>query len=253
MTPNNLCVGIITPTYHREKLLARLIRQVQKQSYTNWKLIVVHDGANNDTERLVQQFISDDERIIYLETCERGNDFGVTPRYEGLKYALENLNLEYCVFWDDDNYFYRDALARIVSSLEMNGCPDLLLMTVRYRRTILPPKEVLTDVGAEWLIRPGMVDTACFTVRPNLGFLSYDSLLKVKSNLPEKSFYTQDFMFFDFLRNLNPRPSIAITHGKPISIHDGLRPQVFLRVLLGIPPLNLINRFRFYTRFFCKK
>jgi hypothetical protein len=47
---------IVTPTYHRESLLLRFLKQVRAQTHGRWKLLVVHDGANPLTEELVGRF-----------------------------------------------------------------------------------------------------------------------------------------------------------------------------------------------------
>ena len=47
---------IITPTYHRESLLVRFLKQVKSQTYGCWRLLVVHDGPNPLTEQLVGRF-----------------------------------------------------------------------------------------------------------------------------------------------------------------------------------------------------
>ncbi len=47
---------IVTPTYHRESLLSRFVKQVRAQTYGRWRLLIVHDGANEATEELVARF-----------------------------------------------------------------------------------------------------------------------------------------------------------------------------------------------------
>ena len=80
---------IVTPTYHRESLLVCFLKQVRAQTHSLWRLSVVHDGANPLTEELVGRFRTQDPRIEYLRTEPRGNDFGVTPRLEALRHAVQ--------------------------------------------------------------------------------------------------------------------------------------------------------------------
>jgi len=98
---------IITPTYHRESLLVRFLKQVKSQTYGCWRLLVVHDGPNPLTEQLVGRFRALDPRIEYLNIPTRGNDFGVTPRLEALRHAVRTHPPDYAVSWDDDDYFVR--------------------------------------------------------------------------------------------------------------------------------------------------
>ena len=87
---------IVTPTYHRESLLVRFLKQVRAQTYRRWRLFVVHDGANPVTEELVGRFRTQDPRIEYLHTATRGNDFGVTPRLEALRRAVRDRSTGLC-------------------------------------------------------------------------------------------------------------------------------------------------------------
>ncbi len=76
-------IGVITPTYVRPKLLNRFLRRMQQQTYPDWRLVVVHDGPNEDIERLVRRASEQDARVAYTHTDRRSNNYGVTPRAEG--------------------------------------------------------------------------------------------------------------------------------------------------------------------------
>ena len=119
---------IITPTYHRESLLVRFLKQVKSQTYGCWRLLVVHDGPNPLTEQLVGRFALD-PRIEYLHTPTRGNDFGVTPRLEVLRHAVRTNPPDSAVFWGDDDYFVRTALETIAASLKAANYPALLAVS----------------------------------------------------------------------------------------------------------------------------
>jgi hypothetical protein len=46
-------VSIIMPTYNRADTIKRAIRSVQKQTFTDWELIVVDDGSTDNTTALI--------------------------------------------------------------------------------------------------------------------------------------------------------------------------------------------------------
>lgn len=141
----SLRIGIITPTYNRNRLLKRFIHQICRQHYQNWRLVVVHDGPNPETQAMVAQFSLQDQRIAYLELETRANDFGATPRLRGITYLATQEQVDYLVFWDDDNSFRRDALAQINADLLTKGCPKVLIVPFWHENKILPPQHIDLD------------------------------------------------------------------------------------------------------------
>jgi glycosyltransferase involved in cell wall biosynthesis len=238
---------IITPTYHRESLLGRFLKQVRAQTYKHWRLLVVHDGANPATEALVGRFRALDPRIEYLHTANRGNDFGVTPRLEALRHAAGTNPADYVVLWDDDDYFVRTALETIAKNLEAEEYPAVLLSPNHYRNRVIPPPGVEVDD-----LLTGQVTTGNFAVRPRLALEAYEQIIAMKDGASNRAMYVQDYLLFDQLRKLDPPPSMRIAPDAVIGMHDGLRPQVYLRNRLGIPPLGLLNRERISKLMFWK-
>ncbi len=239
---------IITPTYHRESLLARFLKQVRAQSYDRWKLLVVHDGANHLTEELVNRFRAKDPRIEFLHTATRGNDFGVTPRLDALRHAVANNPPDYAVFWDDDDYFVRAALQIIAANLKSAGYPALLISPYRYRNRIIPPRGIAVgELGR------GQVGTGNFALQTPLALKAYEQVLAMKQASSHNLMYVQDYLLFDQVRKLVAPASIHIAPDRVIGIHDGLRMQVYLRNQLGIPPLGLLNRNRIRKLMFWRK
>ena len=49
-------VSIITPCYNGEKLVSRYLESVLGQTYKNIELIIVNDGSNDDTEKIVLSY-----------------------------------------------------------------------------------------------------------------------------------------------------------------------------------------------------
>jgi glycosyltransferase involved in cell wall biosynthesis len=238
---------IVTPTYHRESLLTRFLKQVRAQTHGRWKLLVVHDGANPLTEELVGRFRTQDPRIEYLHTAIRGNDFGVTPRLEALRRAVQKNSPDYAVFWDDDDYFVRTALETIAANLKAGSYPAMLLSPNRYRNRIIPPPGM--SIGE---LSQGQVGTGNIAVRTSLALKAYEHIVAMKDGSSNSLMYVQDYLVFDQIRSQQPQPSIEVARDGVIGIHDGLRRQVYLRNQLRIPPLGLLNRQRIGKLMFWK-
>lgn len=60
-------VSILMATYNRVKYLPQAIDSVIVQSYSDWELLVVDDGSNDGTDKIVQRYAERDGRIRYFK------------------------------------------------------------------------------------------------------------------------------------------------------------------------------------------
>ena len=51
--------SVIIPTYNRAEILTRALNSILNQSFSDWELIVVDDGSNDNTKEIVQVFLKD--------------------------------------------------------------------------------------------------------------------------------------------------------------------------------------------------
>ena len=63
-------VSIITPVYNAEPFIARCMRSVLAQTYTDWEMLIVDDGSTDRTPSIIREF--DDARITYIPLQHRG-------------------------------------------------------------------------------------------------------------------------------------------------------------------------------------
>jgi hypothetical protein len=231
----SMIIGVVTPSYLRMKFLRRFLRLMPRQTYRDWRLIVVHDGPNPEAQALVERARARDSRIAYAHTEGRSNNYGVTPRLEGLRYMIREVGADYCVLWDDDNYFSRGALRWIADRIEAAGHPDLLLVPIRFETTQAPP----TDVPIEKL-GYAQVDTGCIVVKPQLAVEGYEHMLRTSPTDDPMYYFTQDLRLFQHIRDEMSGVKIAVAHGRPIGIHDGLRIPIFIRSNLKMPRLGIL-------------
>ncbi len=100
-------VSILIRTYQkRGALLKDAIQSVINQTYKNFEIIVVEDGS--EALKLITDHFHDD-RIKYFST---GNKAG---RCVAGNLALEMSKGEYCIFLDDDDYFYADHIETLAN------------------------------------------------------------------------------------------------------------------------------------------
>lgn len=94
--------SVIVPVYNRAEELRELLESLSKQAYPNFEVIILEDGSEKPSEKLVRNF-KDSLNIQYIEKENTGQGFS---RNEGAKLAQG----EYLVFFDSDciipqNYF----------------------------------------------------------------------------------------------------------------------------------------------------
>lgn len=118
--------SIIIPTYNRSQLLSIAIQSVINQTFKNWELIVIDDGATDETKMVVQTF-QKDERIRYFfeEHQERS-----TARNRGIEEAIG----KYICFLDDDDYYLKNHLFAFFEELREHNFPEIILRTGFIRR-----------------------------------------------------------------------------------------------------------------------
>ena len=63
--------SVIMPTYQGADTIARSIKSVQRQSLSDWELIIVNDGSPDHTNEVVEPFL-EDSRIRYFVQDNKG-------------------------------------------------------------------------------------------------------------------------------------------------------------------------------------
>lgn len=106
----NLIVSVIIPTYNRANLVGRAIKSVLEQTFKNIELLVIDDGSDDDTEKVVKNF--DSEAIKYIQHEE--NKGAAVARNTG----IENARGEYVAFLDSGDEWFPQKLEKQVSVLK---------------------------------------------------------------------------------------------------------------------------------------
>jgi glycosyltransferase involved in cell wall biosynthesis len=230
-----ISLGIVTPTFNRHILLQRYLKRIGRQTYKQWRLVVVHDGPNPSIETLVKGFHGSDPRIEYVHTEAPAADSGVSPRLKGAAYFVSATQApDYILFWDDDNAYASDALERIAIAIEEADRPDLLLVRVKYGSAIVPPADIPIRS-----LTVGQVDTACLVFRPSLARDAYASVQQHTQVSRSDVLFFNDFLAYNYVNQLVPTRSIKRGGVEAICQHDGLRWGPYIRSALKIPPLGL--------------
>jgi glycosyltransferase involved in cell wall biosynthesis len=103
MSPQELKVSIIVPSYNTAKYIRETLESVFVQTFKDFEVIVINDGSpdTNDLEQVLALFR---QRIVYLKQGNRG---AAGARNTGIRHARG----EYLAFLDSDDCWMPDYLA----------------------------------------------------------------------------------------------------------------------------------------------
>ncbi|MGB9180292.1 MAG: glycosyltransferase family A protein [Pyrinomonadaceae bacterium] len=104
--------SIIIPTYNRAYVLWKAIQSVIAQTEPRWEIIVVNDGSNDCTLRLLEEF--QDTRIRAITVSNQGP---AAARNRGVRLACA----PYIAYLDSDNTWHTDFLEVMHEAIQQNN------------------------------------------------------------------------------------------------------------------------------------
>ena len=110
----NELVSIIMPSYNTGRFISDTINSVLSQTYTNWELIIVDDCSTDNTDEVVNPFLTD-TRIKYLKN-EKNSGAAVSRNR-----ALREATGKWIAFLDSDDLWLPEKLEKQIEFMEKNG------------------------------------------------------------------------------------------------------------------------------------
>lgn len=123
----NSFVSIIIPTFNRAHLIGETLNSILAQTFLDWECVIVDDGSTDDTEKVVEDFISKDQRFKYYQRPLEHKAGGNGARNYGLKKAIG----AYIVFFDSDDLMTKDHLTIKITEIE-KGNYDYIITRTQY-------------------------------------------------------------------------------------------------------------------------
>ncbi|MCM1006893.1 MAG: glycosyltransferase [Ruminococcus flavefaciens] len=108
-------VSIITPVYNCAKYLSNTIESVQKQTYTNWEMLLVDDCTPDNSAEIIQAYVKKDNRIRYIKQLKNGG--AALARNAGLDAAKGR----YIAYLDADDIWLPNKLERQIKFMTKNN------------------------------------------------------------------------------------------------------------------------------------
>ncbi len=100
-----LMVSVIIPYYNSESTIIRAIESVVKQTFTDFQIILVDDGSNDNTHIIVDDYIKKYEKIDFKHYYQ-----GNTGPSEARNLGISKSNAEYIAFLDSDDSWVSNKL-----------------------------------------------------------------------------------------------------------------------------------------------
>lgn len=114
-------ISVIVPVYNTDKFLDKCLASIQKQTFTDFEVIVVNDGSTDESETIINRYLDLDARFCYIKKENGGLS---TARNTGLKCAKG----DFVCFVDSDDYLGE----RYLEDLEKYAINDVDIVIAKY-------------------------------------------------------------------------------------------------------------------------
>ncbi|GAB7225729.1 hypothetical protein VoSk93_49500 [Vibrio owensii] len=109
---DNVLVSVVLPVFNAEKTIKEAISSILSQTYLNFELIIINDGSQDSSDRIINSF--DDSRIKYIINDE---NLGLIKT---LNKAFSLCSGKYIARMDSDDISEDERISKQVQFLENN-------------------------------------------------------------------------------------------------------------------------------------
>lgn len=106
-----MIISIVVPVFNAEKSLEKCLTSLVKQTFKNIEIIVINDGSQDDSDKIIQKFAKKyPQKIKYVNRKNMG--IGYT-RNEAIRLSTG----EYIGFVDSDDYVELDMYEKLYKKI----------------------------------------------------------------------------------------------------------------------------------------
>lgn len=106
-------VSIVLATYNGENFLSETLRSVLNQSYRNFEFIIVDDGSNDSSKKIIRFYEKNDKRIRFFSLKHKGPTFA-------LNFGASKVSSKWIARIDQDDVWEKNKLRKQIQFLEEN-------------------------------------------------------------------------------------------------------------------------------------
>ena len=122
---------VIIPSYNNDHgniegktFLQKCIESVLNQTYKNFEIIIVDDMSTDTSVETVENYVEKDKRVHLIRNNRKRYNGG--SRNVGIEYAMNNLDFDYFVMLDSDDFFVDDNVLKKIND-NLWDCELMLL------------------------------------------------------------------------------------------------------------------------------
>jgi len=118
MSKDKFIIHVISVGFERLGELKVFVQSWLNQTENNWKLTIIHDGKNENFNKIMEDYKKQrPDQITYYSSEKRYNDYGHSLREQ----ALKKIEGDYVLLSNCDNYFIPKAMKYINEALNHIG------------------------------------------------------------------------------------------------------------------------------------
>jgi len=107
-------IDIILPNYNSSEFIIKTIKSILKQTYKNWKLIIVDDCSDKKTINILKQISKNKNTKVFFLNKNHGAGFC-------RNLAIKKSNSSYIAFIDSDDTWKKDKLKKQIDFMKKNN------------------------------------------------------------------------------------------------------------------------------------
>ena len=107
-------VTIILPNFNSHLFIKKTLNSILKQSYPNWKLIIVDDASNRKTKNVLKKFLKHKKINIFWLKKNKGAGYC-------RNFAIKKANSKYIAFIDSDDLWKKNKLKNQIKFMIHNN------------------------------------------------------------------------------------------------------------------------------------
>lgn len=132
-------ITVVIPTYNKAEYIEQTIESVFRQTYTDWEIVIVDDCSSDNTEQVVQKYLS--EKIRYFRHI---TNLGPGATFND---GIEKANTEYVTLIASDDVLLSNHLALVMNEFQNDKSVETVFTRLKVidengkylNRNIAPP------------------------------------------------------------------------------------------------------------------
>lgn len=204
--------SIIIPTYQRPEYLKRAISSVLDQTFKQWEVIIVVDGACEASQMVVKAYTNDKISYIVLQDQKR----------QGYcrNIGIDQADGQYICFLDDDDYYLNDHLEHLSKGIQKSTAKVAVFKSgyfyeLKGKRRIIENYDAKKEEPAEYLLR----------VKVNMLSMAFHRTIFNQIRFPHEFPIAQDHFFLHQVFSVFPLfqlkgkgTAVYVRHGNNITL-----------------------------------